>query len=132
VLCITHFASGGETYWQLHDDLVHQPLVDLQFDVKLLLGALRAGDDQILRKIKLAHDLHRGWRKASYWSTGLSIRIWKILIYWMILLKVYIILKLKVMPFLPPPALSVDTSQGRDSKKKKNPAKKEQLLKTQI
>jgi hypothetical protein len=30
------------------------------------------------------------------------------------------------------PALSVDTSQGRDSKKKKNPAKKEQHLKTQI
>jgi hypothetical protein len=46
--------------------------------------------------------------------------------------KGYIILILKVMPFLPPPALSVDTSQGRDSKKKKNPAKKEQLLKTQI
>jgi hypothetical protein len=36
------------------------------------------------------------------------------------------------MPFLPPPALFVDTSQGRDSKKEKNPAKKEQLLKTQI
>jgi hypothetical protein len=31
------------------------------------------------------------------------------------------------MPFLPPPALSVDTSQGRDSKKENNPAKKEQL-----
>jgi hypothetical protein len=46
--------------------------------------------------------------------------------------KVYIILILKVMPFLPPPALSVDTSQGRDSQKKKKPAKKEQLLKTQI
>jgi hypothetical protein len=36
------------------------------------------------------------------------------------------------MPFLPPPALSVDASQGRDSKKEKNPAKKEKLLKTQI
>jgi hypothetical protein len=34
------------------------------------------------------------------------------------------------MSFLPPATLSVDTSQGRDSKKEKNPAKKEQLLKT--
>jgi hypothetical protein len=47
-------------------------------------------------------------------------------------LKVYKILILKVMPFLPPPALSVDASQGRDSKKEKNPTKKEKLLKTQI
>jgi hypothetical protein len=48
--------------------------------------------------------------------------------------KVYIILIMKVMPFLPPPALFVDTSQqkGGTAKGKKVRSKDEELLKTQI
>jgi hypothetical protein len=43
---------------------------------------------------------------------------------------VYIILIMKVMPFPPPPALSVDSSQERDSKREKNLAKTEKRFKT--
>jgi hypothetical protein len=39
---------------------------------------------------------------------------------------------MKVMPFEPSRALSVDPSQGRDIKREENPAKKERHVKTQI
>jgi hypothetical protein len=40
--------------------------------------------------------------------------------------------QLKVMPFEPPRALSVDMSEGSDRKRDKNPAQREGIKKTQI